>query len=130
MTRHDKHEKGAPTLADVMAKLEEIRRATLIGPKDVLTIEEAAAYTGYSVSTLYALVHRREVPHWKRGARTYFEKAALASWLLDERRLSPGEISELAEEYCARHPLPEGRVVYEKKGRKAKPRNEGLSHDQ
>ena len=36
----------------VMAKLEDIRRATLIGSKDTLTLEECAMVTGYSIQSL------------------------------------------------------------------------------
>ena len=46
--------------------------------KDVLTLEEAAAFMGMKKSTLYKLPHEQAIPYWKpNGKLIYFEKSEL-----------------------------------------------------
>ena len=43
---------------------------------------EAAELLGISLSTLYILVNKNEIPHYKPGSRKlYFKKSQLKSWL-------------------------------------------------
>lgn len=68
--------------------------------KDVLTLEEAAAYLGISKSTLYKLTHQHEIPFYRpNGKLIYFEKAELVAWMRKNRSMSEEEIKETA----ARH---------------------------
>lgn len=65
----------------IMDKLEDIRRATLIGVKDTLTVDECAMLTGYSKQSLYALTSKRQIPHYKRGNSLYFSKQEVEQWM-------------------------------------------------
>jgi excisionase family DNA binding protein len=49
-----------------------------------LTTEEAAEYTGLSISYLRKLTSGRRIPHFKSdgGSRIYFRKADLHDWML------------------------------------------------
>jgi len=87
----------------VMAKLDDIRRATLIGVKDTLTVEECAMLTGYSVQSLYTFTSRRQIPHFKRGNYLYFSKKAVEQWLQSNPVPTTAETSSEASTYVATH---------------------------
>ena len=80
----------------VMERLDRIESLTLIAAKDVLTLTEAAAYTGYSKDYLYQLVFGKQVPHYKRGKSLFFDKRELASWLKATRVATNAEIDSAA----------------------------------
>lgn len=84
--------------------LARIERYVLMGSKDVFTIEEAAAFTGYSVQRLYALTSTREIPHYKRGGKVYFRKDELTDWMTEVRIMSNAQIEMEATKYITRHP--------------------------
>lgn len=50
----------------------------------LLTIKEAAAYTGLAVSTLYKMTGRRQIPYIKMGSLLKFDLAALDKWIKDQ----------------------------------------------
>jgi len=51
---------------------------------ELMSYEEAAAYLGLLKGTLYALVHKRQVPHVRLGPRfVRFRRSDLDRWLLD-----------------------------------------------
>lgn len=89
------------TLQDIVVLLEILIQATLSN-KTVLTIEEAAAYTGLSVSSIYKLTSTQEIPHYKpRGKMLYFNRAELDGWLLQRRVKTTDEISAAAADHVA-----------------------------
>lgn len=88
-------------LGQVMAKLEDIRRATLIGVKETLTLAECAMLTGYSIPTLYAFTSKRKIPHYKRGNYLYFSKREVEQWLLNSRVPTMEEMDKEASAYVA-----------------------------
>lgn len=94
----------------VMSKLEDIRRATLIGSKDTLNIEECAMLTGYSVQSLYTFTSKRQIPHFKRGNYLYFSKKAVEQWMQSNPVPTTDETSCKAATYVATH---KGGVKYE-----------------
>lgn len=65
----------------VMQKLEEIKKATILGSKEVLTIDECALFTGYKTSTLYTFTCRKMIPHFKKGNSLYFSKKEIEEWM-------------------------------------------------
>lgn len=87
----------------IMERLDDIKRATLIGVKDTLTVEECAMLTGYSVKTLYAFTSNREIPHYKRGNYLYFSKREVEEWLRSNPVRSRQQINEDATTYVATH---------------------------
>ena len=69
--------------------------------KDVLTIEDAAAFTGLSRSHIYKLTSSGDIPHYKpNGKYIYFDRKELEAWLLRNRVSTNEEIREKAEAYC------------------------------
>jgi len=47
----------------------------------LLNVQEAAAYTGLSHHTIYALAAKRRIPVVKLGRRNLFDPAALDRWI-------------------------------------------------
>lgn len=69
--------------------------------KEVLTSVEAAKYMGISMSYLYKLTMRREIPHFKpMGKMCYFNRRELEEWLQSNRVSTDSELKEWAQTYC------------------------------
>lgn len=50
--------------------------------KEVLTLDEAAQYTGMKKSYLYKLTASRAIPHYKpNGKNCFFRRTELVDWL-------------------------------------------------
>lgn len=72
-----------------------------LATKEVLTSVEAAKYMGISMSYLYKLTMRREIPHFKpMGKMCYFNRRELEEWLQSNRVSTDNELKELAQTYC------------------------------
>ena len=50
-------------------------------PRRLVSIQDAAHYTGLSVHTLYTMVSQRRVPYVKLGRRVMFDLTALDTWI-------------------------------------------------
>ena len=91
------------TIQDLAARLDRIEALTLIGAKNVLDIDEAALYTGYSKGHLYRLTCGRQIPHSKRERKLYFDKAALDAWLTEKTVPTEAQTDAEATTYVATH---------------------------
>ena len=47
----------------------------------LLSIEEAATYTGLSKNTLYKMISQRRIPYVKLGSRVKFDAGLLDDWV-------------------------------------------------
>lgn len=83
------------TLDEIEKRLDRIEKMTAAS-KNVLTLDEAAALTGYSVKYLRLLVSRREMPCYRRGNRLYFDRAEVENWMKENRIQSDEEITNQA----------------------------------
>lgn len=81
--------------------LEAIKIATLIGTKDVLTLDECCMLTGYSKSMLYTFTSKRVIPHFKRGKHLFFSKQQIQDWLTANPVPTTTEIEQDALTYTA-----------------------------
>jgi excisionase family DNA binding protein len=54
-------------------------------PSGFLKIQEIANYLGIKVSTIYALVEKRGIPHYRVGRLVRFKKSEVAQWM-EERK--------------------------------------------
>lgn len=77
------------TLGDYFA---ELRTATILAGKEVLTLKEAAIFTGYSESHLKHLKMNGEVPCYKSGKYIYFRKSELEQWMTRNRIRTRDEV--------------------------------------
>lgn len=83
------------TLDDINKRLDRIEKKTGL-EKNVLTLEEAAAFTGYSTRYLRLLVQRRELPSYRRGNRLFFDRLEVEKWMTANRIQSNEEIQHKA----------------------------------
>ena len=69
--------------------------------KEVLTSEEVANYMGVSMSCLYKLTSRREIPHYKpTGKLCYFNRVEVEQWLQSNRVATGVELEQKAQAFC------------------------------
>jgi excisionase family DNA binding protein len=59
-----------------------------------LTISQAAKLLNLAVPTVYGLVHRSEIPVYKRNNRLYFSEVLLINWVKAGRRQTTQEIKQ------------------------------------
>lgn len=80
-----------------------VAEQTMICTKEVLTSKEAAAYMGVSMSYLYKLTMRLQIPHYKpMGKVCYFNRLELEKWLQGNRCATETEINDRAATYSVR----------------------------
>lgn len=90
------------TLQDIVSRLDVLISAS-VSAKNILTIEEAAAFTGLSVSTIYKLTSRQEIPHYKpRGKMLCFNRIELEAWQMQNRVKTTDEIQTEAGNHVAK----------------------------
>lgn len=83
--------------------LEEIRAYSLLGAKNVLTLDEVSILTGLSKSHLYKLTSSKEIPHYRpNGKFLYFSKDEIEKWMLRGRVASNQEIGQQAVNYVVK----------------------------
>lgn len=88
-------------LTERLARLESL---LLAGTKEVLTMDECSAFTGYSKNHLYRMTSQRAIPFYKpMGGTIYFKKKELEEWLLRNRQSTEDEIERRATTYCRTH---------------------------
>lgn len=74
---------------------------TIFCTKEVLTTRETAQYMGISLSYLYKLTMRNQIPHFKpMGKICYFNRLEIEQWLQNNRVSTEDEISQKAQAYC------------------------------
>ena len=78
-------------------------RHSEVREKDLLVTEEACALLNLTRGTLYGLVHRKAIPHMKRGKRLYFSQKELTAWVAAERRATQDEIAAQAAAYLEKN---------------------------
>ena len=82
--------------------VEAIAANVAICQKSVLSAPEAAAYMNVSLSYLYKLTHRQQIPFSKPlGKMMFFSRPELERWLLSNRVATADEINDQAQAYCA-----------------------------
>lgn len=89
------------TLHDLHLQLLSLQ-STLVGTKEVMKLQEVAAYTGLSLSYLYKLTMSGILPHAKpNGKQIFVSKKELDQWLLSNGRKTDEQITTEAATYSA-----------------------------
>jgi len=71
------------TMGDLLGYIRSMLQTIAVSQKDVLTLDEAAIYTGLSKTYLYKLTASRKIPCWKPfGKMLYFKRSELDVWML------------------------------------------------
>lgn len=83
-----------------LTQLDRIERYALLAAKNVLTVEEAAIFLGFSSSYVYKLTCTQQIPYYKpNGKMVYFNKSELESWMMQNRVASDEELQNEAANY-------------------------------
>lgn len=72
------------TLEDISQRLEKLEKAAALS-KNVLSIDEVALLTGYSVKYLRLLISKRGIPYYRRGNRLFFCRSEVEGWMMGQR---------------------------------------------
>ena len=73
--------------------------------KPMLTITEAAEYMGLSLSSLYKMTHRRDLPVYKpSGGKVYLKREDINAYLSKHKLMSQEEIKQEAINYVIKNP--------------------------
>lgn len=84
-------------LEQIMQRLEEIKRLTLLQSKKVLTVEDVAALYGYSKSYVYKMACEGKIPYYKPdGKGIFFNRDELDNFFLTNRFNAIGEGAQMA----------------------------------
>lgn len=59
---------------------------------EIMTVDEAAAFLSLSKHAIYHKTSTREIPHFKKGKRVYFNRQALLAWVQDQYQRTQSEI--------------------------------------
>lgn len=82
-------------------RLARIESLVMAGAKEVLTVDECAAYMGYTKNHMYRLTSQRAIPFYKpMGGTIYFRKSEIEDWLLRNRQATEAEINSKATTCC------------------------------
>lgn len=84
-------------------RFDRLEKATLLGSKEVLDIEETALLTGYKIKGLYEMTSQRRIPHYKKNGKLYFKKNELEAWMTETKVLTQREIDSKAQTYTVTH---------------------------
>lgn len=84
----------------IIEQLNRIERYSMIAAKSMLTLEEAAIFTGLSKSWLYKATCNHTLPHYKpNGKIIYFDRGELDAWMKQNRISTTEEIEAAANAY-------------------------------
>ena len=84
----------------IIQELEAIKRYTLLGSKNVLTLDDVALLTGLSKSHLYKLTASKTIPFYKQNGMCFsFDKSDVEAWMKQHRVTSIAEAEQEAVAY-------------------------------
>ena len=88
--------------SSILNELQELKKLTVLGTKQALTMGDASLLTGLSKSHLYKLVMYKKIPYYKSdgGKLTYFDKDELNGWCLKHRVKTNDEVEQEAVNHC------------------------------
>lgn len=101
------------TLDERLERIESML-GVLIYNKEVLTLNEVSAYSGYSLKTLYKLTSAKDIPHYKQGGKLFFRRSEVDGWLTRHKVKSNDEITTEAINYINSKKLNYGRNKHPK----------------
>ena len=90
------------TLDDIAKRLDRLEGMVALSAKVVLDIKDVAEITGYSVKYLRQLIARRDIPHYRRGNRLYFNRDEIEDWMMGERIPTNEEMNIQAMGYLSK----------------------------
>lgn len=81
-----------------------ISKNLMVCQKEILTLDEAAQYTGMTPSALYKLTSTRKIPFSKpNGKNCFFKRTELEACLMSNPVATADELNGHAQAYCMRN---------------------------
>lgn len=78
---------------------EELRASLVLTQKEVLTLDEVVAYTGFKKNYIYKLAHNRLIPYYRpSGKSCFFRRKEVDEWLTSIPVATDDELREKAYE--------------------------------
>jgi excisionase family DNA binding protein len=68
---------------------------------EILSLKEAAEFLRLSVSKLYQLTSKNEVPFYKQGSRVLFKRSDLLKWLDKFYQIDTNQANDSADSFIA-----------------------------
>ena len=76
-----------------------LQKETLQPEDEIFDTSKAVSFTGFSKPTIYGYCQKREIPHYKKGGKTFFFKSELIQWLKENKVKTLKELGEGADAY-------------------------------
>ena len=73
--------------------------------EDFMNIDQVSSFIDLAKPSVYGLVNKRKIPHFKSGKRLYFKKSDIVQWITCCFVCSKQEMEDKANEYIYRNPL-------------------------
>lgn len=73
--------------------------------KKFVDVNELSNLINRSKPSIYSLVHKRKIPHIKRGKRLYFQWSKIEKWLNDGEVPTHDELTQKANDYLSKNRL-------------------------
>ncbi len=70
--------------------------------KEIMGVNEVAAFLKVSRHTIYRMTHKREIPHYKKGGKLYFKRSEIEAYRDSGKQLTQDEFNEQARLKIAR----------------------------
>jgi len=91
-------------LIEEIREIKDLITKTELGRKQILTIDEAAAFTGLKKSYLYRKTSNGEIPYFKPGGKKiYFDKKDIIDYLRRYKKNQRVDDEELADNLLNDH---------------------------
>lgn len=97
----------------IKKEIEELKKLTLLGAKNALTMDDVAALTGLSKSHIYKMVCAKKIPYYKSGGGkiNYFKKQDVENWCFAHRVATNEEAEQQAIKHCVTNKKKGGQNV-------------------
>lgn len=82
-------------IEDLLSELQSPSKDT----EELLSIQQVSQLVHLQVPTLYAYVHKREIPFSKKGKRLYFSRSEIIEWIKQGKHNSVCEVHEQVEDF-------------------------------
>ncbi len=81
----------------------QVDNVPVVYANELMNVQQVADYHTLSVQTIYGLVHKMEIPNFKRGKRLYFKRTEIDDWICQSRRKTRVEIEQEATNYLLKN---------------------------
>lgn len=85
----------------ILEEISELKKLTLLGVKEALTLDDVSVMTGLSKSHIYKLTASKLIPFYKPNNKNlFFSKKEVEAWMLQGRVNTNTEAEQQAIAYC------------------------------